>query len=84
MTYLLASLASMLYVGLKAFQQLNVAHDNRLSIIPTSLGMAVCEVYVVANVVLKGFDPLLIVCVGLGSGVGCLIAMSLHKRMRNQ
>ena len=82
--YLAAFLASMLFVGLRATQQLNVVHDNRMAIIPTSLLMAMCEVFVVANIALKGFEWLLVLSVGFGSGIGCLIAMKLHQKWRKK
>ena len=76
--------ASFLFVALKAFQQLNVVHDQFLLVIPTSVGMAVCEVYVVANIALRGWHWPLVLAVGLGSGIGCVCSMWLHKRLRGK
>ena len=72
---------SFLYVGAKAFQQLSVAHDRRVWIIPVSLLMAVMECKIIASIVL---EPSLWTALplGLGAGCGCLLAMELHKRMR--
>lgn len=80
--YLAAFFASMLFVGLRATQQLNVVHDNYLAVLPTSVLMAMCEVFVVANIALRGFEWQLVLSVGCGSGIGCLIAMKLHKKWR--
>ncbi len=73
--------ASFLYVGLKAFQQLNVVHDERLLVVPISLLMATCEVFIVSQIVVNGFGWI-VLWIGLGAGLGALFSMSLHKRMR--
>lgn len=41
-------LASFVYVGLKALQQLNVVGHHYLGIAPCSLGMAICGERVIA------------------------------------
>ncbi len=71
--------ASFCYVGLKAFQQLNVVHGQYLWVIPISIGMAACEVYVVASVVKTGWDLPMVLLIGLGSGLGCIASMYTHK-----
>lgn len=81
LTFLAAFAASFLFVGLKALQQLNVAHDNYLAVVPTSLAMATCEVLVVQNMAHYGWGWI-ILPVGLGSGLGALAAMRLHRRFR--
>jgi len=78
--YLLAAAAMFVFVFLKAFQQRNVAFDHYLPIIPISWGMAVMEVYVISRIVLLGFDPILVLLIGTGSGLGALSAAVLHKR----
>jgi hypothetical protein len=78
-TFVFAFLASLLYIYLKATQQLQVVAFEFRPILPTSIGMACCEVFIMSNVVrhldsLAGL-ALLAACIGTGSGIGCLIAM---------
>jgi len=78
----LTFVASFIFIFLKAFQQRNVAFDHYIPVIPTSLAMAAAaaaEVYVIANVVVKGFSFPLVLAVGLGSGIGAVVAMKTHK-----
>ncbi len=79
MTYLLAFVASYVFIALKSWQQLNVMKRNYAWIVPTSLAMAACEVYVIASVAQQGFG-LLVFVVGLGGGLGSLSATWLHHR----
>ena len=81
MTYLLAFAASFVFVLLKAMQQLNVVHHQLWWVMPTSMSMAVCEVFVVANVAHLGWGWI-VLPVGLGGGLGCVVAMVAHKRVR--
>lgn len=80
MTYLAAFAASFVFIGLKSWQQLNVVKRAYRWIVPTSLAMAVCEVYVIATATQYGFGPL-VVAVGLGGGLGSLSATWLHHRL---
>ena len=81
MEILFASLAMFAFVFLKAFQQRNVAFDHYWPVVPTSLLMAATEVYVIAAIVRNGYHLPLVLAVGLGSGLGALGAMLLHKRV---
>lgn len=80
MTYAALFLASFVFIFLKAFQQRNVAFDHSKWVLPTSLGMAFVEVFVVAAIAREGFGLMLVGVVGLGSGLGALAAMYVHKR----
>jgi hypothetical protein len=73
--------ASFAFIFLKAFQQRNVAFDHHAWIVPTSMLMALVEVYVIANVAAKGFSIALVLAIGIGSGLGALSAAVTHKRM---
>lgn len=53
-TYLTAFLASLIYIALKAVQQINVVRDYTKLIMPTSVGMAACEFYLVGYMVALG------------------------------
>lgn len=68
------------FIFLKAWQQRNVAFDHYEWIIPTSLAMALFEVWVIAKVAQQGFSLGIVVAVGLGAGTGALAAAILHKR----
>lgn len=84
MTFIYAFIASLLYVFLRAQQQLNVFHNATRWVVPNSLGMAACEVFVMVNVVktLDSFGGLVLLasCIGFGSGIGCLGAMYMRSR----
>jgi hypothetical protein len=81
MEILFAAGAMFAFVFLKAFQQRNVAGSNFLPVVPTSLLMAVAEVYVISVIVRTGFDPALVLGIGAGSGAGAMSAMYLHDRV---
>ena len=73
--------SSYVFIFLKAFQQLNVVHDKYWWVIPTSLSMAFCEVFIiVALAKSEGFNVSMAIAVGLGSGLGAVSSMWLHKR----
>ena len=86
MSYALAFLVSLVYIFLKAAQQLHVMHMEFRRIMPTSLGMAACEIFIL-HTVIRSADSLaglitLAVSIGLGAGIGCIFAMKLHLRRR--
>jgi hypothetical protein len=77
---------SLVYVFLKAFQQRNVTLDTKLTILPISLFMGICE-YAgmgIAGVTAANEGVLASAVLGLGAGlggaVGCYTAIYLHKR----
>lgn len=72
--------ASFVFVFLKAFQQRNVAFDNYRWVLPTSMGMAATEVYVISVIAAKGYAILAVLGMGLGAGAGALVAMYLHGK----
>jgi hypothetical protein len=79
-TLALAFGAMFVFVFLKAFQQRNVAFDHYWWVMPTSLGMAATEVYVIARIAAGGWHWSLVLVIGVGAGLGALSAMLLHKR----
>lgn len=79
--YLSLAAASFAFVFLKAFQQRNVQADNFIAVIPVSIMMAAMEVYTVAQVAATGWQPLVVLAVGLASGTGAICAMLLHRRI---
>lgn len=72
--------ATFCFIALKAFQQLNVVHNNRWFVLPTSVLMACFEVIVIYKVAHEGYAAIL--PMGLGGGFGCLAAMEIHQRLR--
>lgn len=82
MSYVLAFLVSLVYVHLKSRQQLSVVYMEFSKIMPNSMGMAACEVFILSTVVrtADSFAGLvtLAVSIGLGAGIGCIAAMRLH------
>lgn len=77
--YFLAFCASYIFIFLKAFQQLSVVHKNYAWVLPTSMCMATCEVYVIATTAKNGWGWL-VLFVGLGSGLGAMSSMWVHGR----
>jgi hypothetical protein len=78
-TYLAVAGANFLFIFLKAYQQRNVAFDNYVMVLPTSFGLALTEVYVIAKVAVLGFSLPLALLIGVAAGSGALLAMLLHK-----
>jgi len=87
MNFLLAFLVSLIYVHLKSRQQLAVVHMDFPSIMPNSMGMAACEVFLFSAVIRTsdsiGGLILLALCIGLGAGFGCIAAMKMHLRRKH-
>lgn len=84
LTYALAFLASFVLIALKATQQRQVQFAEYRKMPPVSIGMAFCEVFIVANVArtADGFWPLvgLALCIGLGAACGSMLGTYLHAR----
>ena len=86
--YLGVVLASFVYIAAKAFQQLNVVHDYKLLVPGTTFVMAVCEVGIVGNIAIQATGgswaalAFTVAAMTIGSSLGALAAMSIHKRMR--
>ena len=78
--YLAIFAVSFTFIFLKAWQQLNVVHHQLLWVMPTSFALAACEVYLVFHMARAGVDWI-VLPLGLGAGLGCLLSMMLHRRM---
>lgn len=68
----------LVFVFLKAAQQLNVVNGHYIWVPIVSYGMAFMELYVISVVVVSGFSLALWFCVGTGAGIGAICAMRLH------
>jgi len=73
--------ASFVGVFFKAFQQLNVVHHKILWVIPVSYVMAACEVFLIWQIAIAQ-SLWLLFPIGTGAGLGCVLSMVLHKRLR--
>ena len=84
MTYLLAFLVSFVNIFLRATQQRQVMAAQYLRMPPVSMGMAFCEVFIVANVArtADGLWPLVLLalCIGTGAACGSMLGTYLHVR----
>lgn len=82
--FLAAFTASFSFIFLKSIQVLNVAHHAYRWVIPTAMVMAIAESYVVVYLYEAGVshDMILISFVGIGSGLGAMASMFVHKWMR--
>jgi hypothetical protein len=77
--YLLAFLASYIFVGLKSAQQLSVVHQKYLMILPTSLMLAATEFYVITTVAASGYGWI-VLAIGTGAGLGSITATYLLNK----
>lgn len=72
--------AQYVFIGLRALQQRNVAFDNYVAVIPTSVAMATVEVLVISSIARTGWEFSLVSALALGGGFGSLTAMWIHKK----
>lgn len=73
--------ANFIFIGLRAFQQLNVMHNARALVFATSNMMAISEVYLVASYAHYGNAWPVVTTVGISGGLGCLFSMWLRKKL---
>lgn len=83
MSYVFAFIASLVFIWAKAAQQLHVVGFEYRRVMPTSMVLAACEVFIMVNII-RTADSLaglvmLALSLGLGAGIGCIIAMRLHQ-----
>lgn len=72
---------SFVYIFLKAWQQINVVTLRYAWVFPTSVCMGLCEVAIVLLVV-RADTIFLGVANGVGAGLGAMLAMRLHQKLR--
>jgi hypothetical protein len=84
LNYLAAFAASFVLIFLKATQQRQVQFAQYRRMPPVSMGMAFCEVFIVANVARTsdGFWPLVLLALSIGAGaaIGSMLGTYLHVR----
>jgi len=75
--------ANFAFIGLKAWQQRNVAYLKYASVFFVSNALAAVEIYVIFRVAAQGPALETIIPVGLGGGLGCITAMYLTRGHSN-
>ena len=81
--YFLAFTASFVYVALKSAQQMNVIYLHYWWVLPVSVGMSLCEAWVIFATAKNGFGWLAVV-IGVGSGLGAMTSMYLHSLIKER
>lgn len=71
---------SFVYIFLKATQQISVVTQRYWFVLPTSIGLGLCEATILLYVVQAGTIWLGIVN-GCGAGLGALAAMVFHRKV---
>lgn len=79
--YVTLFFTSLLFIALRAFQQLNVQHDRYMWVPPTTFLMAVTEVLTITTVVKSG-TLMAAIPMACGGVLGCWFSMWLHKYIR--
>lgn len=69
------------FIFLKALQQRNVSGAHYVAIVPTSLLLALAEVYIIVQVATTGLTIPVVLALGVAGGVGSLAAVWSHKRI---
>lgn len=72
--------ATMAYVALRSWQQLNVVRRRYWWIVPTSMLMAMGDVFLITAFARSGWVWSVILSAGVGGGLGSLAATVLHHR----
>lgn len=79
--FFIQMLASAGYILFRCLQQLNTVFNRWLWILPTSLSIALCEVYVIQMIATSDLSKtLLVLSTGLGGTVGCFGAMLISNK----
>lgn len=77
--YFLVFISSFLFTFAKSFQQNNVTHKVYKLIVPTSLFLALMEVYTISVLSKHGVGWLVLI-IGLGSGIGSSLSVFVHDK----
>lgn len=79
---LLAGVANFCFIGLKAFQQRNVIHNDYVLVVVTSNLLAFAEVFVIYTIAKEGVILPLILTLGFSGSLGCVVAMRIHNYLK--
>lgn len=83
MIYLGLFLSSLVFIAMRAFQQLNVQHHRYLWVPPVTAFMAICEVLTVGGIIKVG-SLYAAIPLTFGGVLGCWFSMWLHKKLRDR
>lgn len=72
-------LANFCFIGLKAWQQRNVAFLRYKAVFLVSNLLAVVEIFVIYTVAKSGLEWTTVLPIGVGGGLGCITAMYLTR-----
>ena len=75
------------YVMLRSFQQKSVIANKKMFIVPTSIAMSACDVFMIstiATLVIASQSYWSFIPAGLGGGAGCLLGMELFNRLNKE
>lgn len=74
-------LASTGYILFRCLQQLNCVNNRWMWILPTSLCIALCEVYVIQMIATSNLSKMwLVLSAGTGGAIGCIGAMWISNK----
>ena len=76
--------SNFIYIGLKAYQQLNVVNHDLRGVFVTSNLMAAAEIYLISRYAALGPALPLVLAVGISGGLGCMTSMLLRRRVTRQ
>lgn len=87
MIYVIMFFVSLCFVGSKAYQNLSIIHGNTKTVLMMGYVIASFEVAGIAVVSVEANSSglaaaWLILPMGTAGGLGCLLSMILHKKMR--
>lgn len=77
---LLIFAVSFVSVCVKVVQSRNFAYDNYLMVMPTSITLAMLDLYIYASIAKVGWELKWVLTIGIGSGLGAMLGMFVHGR----
>ena len=83
MMYVTLFVSSLVFIAMRAFQQLNVQHHRYMWVPPVTVLMAVCEVLTVTAII-KASSLYAAIPLTFGGVLGCWSSMWMHKKMRER
>lgn len=75
--------ASLVFIAMRAFQQLNVQHHRYMWVPPVTVMMALCEVLTITGII-KANSLWSVIPLAGGGILGCWFSMWFHQYMRNR
>jgi len=83
--FFIQMLASAGYVSFRSMQVINITNNQWWMILPTSLCIALCEVYVIHMIATSDLDKVwLVLSTGTGGAIGCFVAMWVSRIFKKE